>query len=451
MLSAGVFPATAEDDDSERDSRPLLDAARKLFSEHKYLEGRAAAERIVKESPDSSDAGEAAKYLKNGAVVLVEKIHDSGNSNRLNIVFVAEGYTNLFENNSNLNGDGAVSNDEQALFDNDVSEAAAELFSESPWKESRGLVNIWKINVSSTHAGADWPLKDIPVFRDTAFGAAHKFRETPRLLTVDYDAVATLVNENVNADFIVVLVNAAWGGSGKKGMVVVGINRYGEPGADKEWTRKFSMRNVLHELGHACGLADEYEDPADEGMQTASGEPPFPNVTTKSKKSEIKWKKWIDPDTPTPTTGVGSWVGAYEGAYFHRKGYFRSQIRCLMRKNCDHFCVVCRERILRMIFERVRVADSAHPAAEEILMDKDETLKFSMVPAGGDAAKYEFEWLLDGKTFYGANNSVISIHTVALARGVHALDAVVRVKSEFLRDGGDGIPEYRRLWRIKWK
>ena len=42
-------------------------------------------------------------------------------------------------------------------------------------------------------------------------------------------------------------------------------------------------------------------------------------------------------------------VGAFEGAMYEARGYYRPEIDCIMFSRSDKFCRVCREAILRVI------------------------------------------------------------------------------------------------------
>jgi hypothetical protein len=42
-------------------------------------------------------------------------------------------------------------------------------------------------------------------------------------------------------------------------------------------------------------------------------------------------------------------VGAFEGALYESRGYYRPQVDCTMFSRTDHFCAVCRRAIERII------------------------------------------------------------------------------------------------------
>ena len=47
-------------------------------------------------------------------------------------------------------------------------------------------------------------------------------------------------------------------------------------------------------------------------------------------------------------------IGAFEGANYQAKGYYRSEQNCLMFTHTDHFCAVCVAAIEKVIDEYTR-------------------------------------------------------------------------------------------------
>ena len=42
-------------------------------------------------------------------------------------------------------------------------------------------------------------------------------------------------------------------------------------------------------------------------------------------------------------------VGAFEGAIYEAKGYYRPEVDCIMFTRTDHFCAVCRRAIEKIV------------------------------------------------------------------------------------------------------
>jgi hypothetical protein len=155
----------------------------------------------------------------------------------------------------------------------------------------------------------------------------------------------------------------------------------------------------VHEFGHHfAGLGDEYytSDVA-YSAPTKKIEPWDPNVTALLDKKDFKWADMVSPGTPLPTPWnkeafekysrdiqarrrqiraenkpesvmddlfkeekqhedqlldhdqYSGKVGAFEGALYEAKGYYRPEENCIMFTRYDKFCRVCSRGIERII------------------------------------------------------------------------------------------------------
>ncbi len=260
------------------------------------------------------------------------------------------------------------------------------LFAASPFKERRSAFNVWAIDTPADESGISRPSEGV-------------CRRSPLRLT--YDAFGSeryilafdnkRLREIASAapyEFIEVIANGRkYGGGGI-------FNLYATVASDNEWTPYI----FVHEFGHHfAGLADEYytSDVAYEPA-TERFEPWEPNVTADPKAR--RWADLVAPDTPLPTPwpkeafekeqksiqarrraireqnlpekemealfrtemtletkllGSGRYAGktgAFEGAMYEAKGYYRPQIDCTMfSRDPVGFCAVCRRAIERVI------------------------------------------------------------------------------------------------------
>jgi hypothetical protein len=155
----------------------------------------------------------------------------------------------------------------------------------------------------------------------------------------------------------------------------------------------------VHEFGHHfAGLADEYYTSDVAYLPpTHKVEPWEPNATALLDPKNLKWKDLVTPGTPIPTPWkkqefeaferdiqkrrreirahnqaesvmdalfteekkhedqllagdqYSNAVGAFEGANYEAKGYYRPQENCIMFTRYDKFCAVCRRAIERII------------------------------------------------------------------------------------------------------
>jgi hypothetical protein len=164
---------------------------------------------------------------------------------------------------------------------------------------------------------------------------------------------------------------------------------------------KWAPYLFVHEFGHHfAGLADEYYTSSVAYESAAEiAEPYQPNVTALLDSENLKWKHLVAPSTPLPTpwpkvefeehsiavqerrakmradnvpeaemnelfrftkdhvanlfssSEYRNAVGAFEGANYEAKGYYRSEQNCLMFTRIEHFCLVCRAAINKVIDE----------------------------------------------------------------------------------------------------
>jgi len=348
--------------------------------------------------------------LKSSSYYPHTKVLESGNiKNRINLVFLGDGYTNIREQfaDSNFNGkfdgddyvdlnqngkfdasepytdknsnytydkgenfidinkDGIYNANEQAKYSSDVNEMAAYLFANSIFGQYKNHINVFRIDsIFSEQAGADHEYASSPLKRNTALGSYYD-RTIERLLLCDYSIVNNIIRSSLpelsGRYIVIVLVNSPkYGGSG--GSISVSYN--GRDGYEV----------MVHELGHTLpGLADEYYYSGDPNYDTYSGSEPYaPNVTTKTKREEIKWNKWIKETTPIPTSPSSREVGLFEGGYYHVHGVYRPVDNCKMRSLNVPFCPVCNEAIIKTLYSRNHIIDSYYP-------DKD-TLTITSFP-----------------------------------------------------------------------
>ncbi len=283
-------------------------------------------------------------------------------------------------------GDGYTAA-ERAKFEKDARRLMAILFSTSPFKEHRGDFNVWGLCPPSDESGISRPSTGI--HHRTPVGATYDaFASERYILTFDnrrFRDVASFAPY----EFVEILANGnTYGGGGI-------FNLYSTVAADSLW----SPYIFVHEFGHHfAGLADEYytSDVAYVPPEHKV-EPWEPNVTALLDPAALKWKELVTPGTPIPTPWdkdafekfsrqiqaqrreirrqnqpesvmdalfteeknhedamlardrYANAVGAFEGANYEAKGYYRSQENCIMFTRLDRFCAVCRRAIERII------------------------------------------------------------------------------------------------------
>jgi hypothetical protein len=275
-----------------------------------------------------------------GRVVSTTRIVDSGPANqRWNLVVLGDGYQEA----------------QLGQYAADVQRFIDALLATSPFDELRPGINVFRVDVASTDAGADDPIAcgGSGTAARTYFDASFCNNGIRRLLLVDnLTAITTASSAVPEWTLAMVLVNSpVYGGAG---------------GAVATFSLASGAEEIgIHEAGHtAFGLADEYEYYQGCGVDTdrdrhPAAEPAEPNVTINTDTATLKWGHLVEAGTPVPTTRnadctvcdpqgnpqpVGT-VGLYEGAHYYHCDSYRPEFNCKMRALGQSFCAVCRQQI----------------------------------------------------------------------------------------------------------
>jgi len=310
-----------------------------------------------------------AKIASPGRVIEIEKNGDP--SAKVDLLILGDGYTAA----------------ESGKFERDARRLTEILFQTSPFKERRKDFNVWALSPPAVESGISRPSTGVQ--RDSPLGATYDaFGSERYVLTFDNGAFRRVASF-APYDFVEILANnQTYGGGGI-------FNLYSTVAADSGW----SPYVFVHEFGHHfAALADEYyTSPVAYAPATERIEPWEPNVTALLDPKNLKWRDLISPDTPLPTPWgkeafenysreiqkrrrdirsqgrpekemealfteelayekglfarekYANKVGAFEGANYEAKGFYRPQVDCLMFTRTDTFCAVCRRAIERVI------------------------------------------------------------------------------------------------------
>lgn len=283
-----------------------------------------------------------------------------------------------------LLGDG-YTKAEAKKFEADARRLTAVLFSTSPFKEHRSDFNVWGLCPPASESGISRP--STGVYRDS-LATYDAFGSERYVLSFDNHALRK-VAQFAPYEFVEILANnRTYGGGGI-------FNLYSTVAVDNA----FANYVFVHEFGHHfAGLADEYYTSAvSYAAATERIEPWEPNATALLDPAKLKWKDLVAADTPIPTPWSKEefeqyslaiqkrrgeirkqklpesvmeslfreeleheqamfrknkyWgrVGAFEGANYEAKGYYRPEVDCIMFSRTDHFCAVCRRAIEKIV------------------------------------------------------------------------------------------------------
>ncbi|MEW6732464.1 MAG: IgA Peptidase M64 [Acidobacteriota bacterium] len=277
--------------------------------------------------------------------------------------------------------------EERKKFEQDARRLTDTLLATSPFKERRQDFNVWAICPPAAESGISRP--STGVHKQSPLGCSYDaFGSERYVLTFDNRSFRNVASF-APYDFVEILVNnRTYGGGGIFGL-------YGTVAADSAWGPYI----FVHEFGHHfAGLADEYYTSPDVYVPAESRVEPWePNVTALLDPKNLKWKDLVTTDTPIPTPWgketyetysresqrkrvqirsegkpeeemdslfraskeyesrlfqgekYFSKVGAFEGAMYEPKGYYRPQVDCIMFTRSEAFCTVCRRAIERVI------------------------------------------------------------------------------------------------------
>jgi hypothetical protein len=280
-------------------------------------------------------------------------------------------------------GDGYAAS-ERDKFERDARRLLEKLFATSSFKERRSDINVWGLVPEATESGISRPSQGI--YHRSPVGATYDAFDTERYVLTFENRAFRDIAAHAPYDVVEILTNSAtYGGGGI-------FNLYSTVAADSAWAPYI----FIHEFGHhLAGLADEYYTSQVAYLPPAElVEPWEPNATALADPAALKWKDLVQPDVPLPTPwpkeefdrdtqaaqdrraelrrqdrpeaemdalfreqqahdtallASGPYagkVGAFEGANYLERGYYRPQEDCIMFTRDDvPFCAVCRRAI----------------------------------------------------------------------------------------------------------
>lgn len=356
----------------------------RTFGESLRFPAPAAPVQIVLKKRDSSNAFreiwstivdpkdmfvDSSKIAAPGPLIEIQKSGDP--ADKVDFLILGDGYTAA----------------ERGKFEKDARRLLEILFATSPYKEHRRDFNVWALCPAAQESGISRPSTGLHLA--SPLGASYDaFGSERYVLTFDNRSLRN-VAQFAPYEFIEIITNSrTYGGGGIYGL-------YSTVAADSEQAPYV----FVHEFGHHfAGLADEYyTSPVAYTPSAVKTEPWEPNATALLDPANLKWKDLVAAGTPIPTPWqkeeyeshsreygkrrakiraenrpesemealfrenreweiklfaaekyVGK-VGAFEGAIYEAKGYYRPEVDCIMFTRSSSFCAVCRHAIERVI------------------------------------------------------------------------------------------------------
>lgn len=322
---------------------------------------------------------------------------DASILNRVNIVFVGDGYTS----------------EQLPQYKKDVDSNIARLSLVEPFKNYLDYFRFHRVDVVSKQSGVSQEVRG--QIKDTALGMSFYCSGLQRLLCVNANKAMKEAQNAPKVDSVFALANSSvYGGAG-----------YRSPAISTLAARNPSaLELALHEFAHSFAkLADEYDNHG-----TGTGCAAAPNVSTKSKaelfSDKVKWFRWLDIAR----------VGAFKGSCYSLN-YFRPTENSKMRSLGRPFEEVNAEQMVISIYQKVRPIEFA---------TREGTLRGHQVievrPMKPSSHKLSTKWTVDSKEIVSlAGSEKFDTSRMGLASGrtykitVTVVDRTAAVRDEDAR------------------
>lgn len=304
-----------------------------------------------------------------GPLMELQRMGDS--AGKVDLLVLGDGYTTA----------------ERDKFQEDARRFMELLFATSPFREHRADFNVWGLCPAAEESGISRPSSGI--YRRSPVGTSYDTFGTERyILTTDNRSLRDVASF-APYEFIEILINGeTYGGGGI-------FNQFATVAIDNHWAGYVAVHEFAH---HFAALADEYYNSDVAYLPPEHKTEPWePNVTALLDPANMKWRDLVAPGTPIPTPwdkekfdrfeqdiqkqrkelraagkpeaemdalfrqqrtkedamlGAQKYagkVGAFEGANYESKGYYRPEVDCIMFTRQRSFCAVCRRSIERII------------------------------------------------------------------------------------------------------
>ena len=328
----------------------------------------------------------------------VTLVDNGPSANRIDLVFVGDGYTS-----AELNAYAAH-----------VDAVYPPFLNEKPLADYASYFNIHRVDVTSAESGVDNdPVQG--VMKNTALDMGFWCGGTQRLLCINVNKAKNQAKSAPEVDQILALANSTqYGGAGYGDLATLSGNN------------SSAIELALHEFGHSFpGLADEYSTGGPKNW--GGGEPRQANVSIFEAASmaagQKKWYRWLSQPN----------VGTFEGANYSQFGIYRPTSNSKMRSLGRPFQVVNAERLIREIYTYVDPIDAASPPGVYTYADK-----LFVTPMRPVNHTLDIQWALDGMPIPGATGAIFDPTTLVLPRGIYTLsvqvvDNTTRVRNENIR------------------
>lgn len=289
----------------------------------------------------------------------LEEISKSNFNGAIDVIFVADGYT---ESESNKFLDDVRSLISLTINTKTLNE---------PFYTFANFFNVYAAFSASEQSGMDLPDKGI--YKSTAFDSSQHLSDG-RGVYGDYDKVKNFINSvgnfSQNAIKIVLVNSSEYGGTGGEIAWVTASNR-------------LSPEILMHEIGHSFGnLQDEYVD-SEIAENFSLSSPDFLNsVHLTDSLDRIPWSDWLG-----FTDSLGT-VGFFEGGYYRENGIWRATENSKMLYLNYPFSAPQKEAIIKQIYDSI---------GDYLFIYNDSLLNYSAVVP--DSNIFSYQWKINGEIY----------------------------------------------------
>ncbi len=344
-----------------------------------------------------------------GVVTLID---NGPPQNRLDLVFVGDGYTAS----------------ELGFYASHVNAILPVFLNEPPLSDYASLINVHRVDVVSNESGVDNdPVQGIQ--KDTALDMQYWCSGIERLLCVSVGKANAQASLAPGRDQVLALANSSkYGGGGYSSSDLATVA--GNNG--------LAIDIALHELGHSLGnLADEYTY----GGPTTytGGEPGAANASILNAAAmaaqQQKWHLWLSEPN----------VSTFEGAMYSVFGIYRPTSNSMMRNLGRPFEQVNVEQLVLQIYGIVSPIDDASAPGTYL----DDVVLF-VDPIDPSFHALDVEWSIDGVPIPGATAEQLDVSTLALAPGFYTVSARVTDNTPLVRDEAAraALMSEERSWNV---
>ncbi len=337
--------------------------------------------------------------------VNVETIHDSGDpSNRLDLVFVGDGYTAA----------------EIPSYMNMVQDRANSILAFSPFDQYRNWINVHRVDVISAESGVDNDPANGNVDVDTAMDMyVQGGTSGGDLLLMDWSLGYAYANLAPDADCVAAAGNTThWCGAGTR----IDFATF----TGHNWN---SVNLMLHEMGHSLmDLADEYYTEGDVYM---GGERPERNVSIMNaadmSSAMTKWSHWLG--YSLPNIGVHD---TYEGGHYCKFGIYRPSAGSLMGWSTGDVDFLNGPGVEATILQlHLSVDPIEYVSHTDLFVDEDAILSADILHPNGH--QLEVTWRVNGDEV-AIDSSTLNLGSITLPAGANLVELIVVDPNPLVRD-----------------